>query len=128
MRRALGYIMIAGLLMGAAACGSSGGSDSSKATTAPASASDSGSDSGSGSGGSTTSTNKDVQAYCKSIDALVQKYKDAKGDMTKLSTLSADGQDLAKKGAALTTSGLSAADGQAVADCTKKSTDALAAG
>ena len=127
MRRALGFIMIAGLLMGAAACGSSGGSDSSKTpTTAAASGSDSGS--GSGSGGTTSSSNKDVQAYCKSVDAFVQKYKDAKGDMTKLSTLSADGQDLAKKGAALTTSGLSAADGQAVADCTKKSTDALAAG
>lgn len=118
MRRALGTILIAGLLFGTAACGSSGGgSDSPKSDTTKVS-----SESG---GGSTSSGNADVKAYCKAVDEYVQKVKDAGTDTGKISALSAEGQELSTKAAALATADLTSDDAQAVADCTKKSTDAL---
>lgn len=117
MRRALGTILIAGLLVGAAACGSSGGSDSSKKTDTTEASSDS--------GGSTSSGNADVKAYCKAVDEYVKKVKEAEGDPTKAAALSGEGQELTKKATALATADLSSDDAKAVADCTKKSTDAL---
>ena len=125
MRRALGLIMIVGLVLGAAACGSSGGSDSSSDKSAASS--DSSSDSSSD-GGSTSSGNADVKAYCKAVDEYVQKVKDAEGDAAKAQALTNDSQELAKKASALATANLSADDAKAVADCTKKSTDALLPG
>ena len=124
MRRALGFIMIAGLLVGAGACGSSGGDTKASDTTVAA---DSGSDSGSG-GGSTSNANAEVQAYCEAVDAYVKKVKDATGDAAKAAELGTQSQDLSKKAAALATAGLNADDAAAVADCTKKSTDALTGG
>ncbi|MCU1356290.1 MAG: hypothetical protein JWM89_1708 [Acidimicrobiales bacterium] len=112
--------MIAGLLVGAGACGSSGGgSKASDTTTAAAD---------SGSGGGTSSGNADVKAYCKAVDAYVKKVKDATGDASKAAELGTQSQDLSKKAAALATAGLNADDATAVADCTKKSTDALTGG
>ena len=121
--------MIAGLLVGAGACGSSGGDTKASDTTTAAadSGSGSGSDSGSG-GGSTSSGNAEVKAYCKAVDAYVKKVKDATGDASKAAELGTQSQDLSKKAAALATAGLNADDATAVADCTKKSTDALIPG
>jgi len=115
--------MIAGLLMGVAACGSSGGDDAKKSDT-PA-ASDSGKDSGSDEGSTTDSGNADVKAYCDAVDEYVQKVKDASGDASKAAALADEGQELTEKAQALATADLDAQDAQDVADCTKKSTDAL---
>jgi hypothetical protein len=112
MRRFLGLILVLGLIFGgAAACSSS---DSSKTTS---------SDSGGG-GGTTSSKNAKVQEYCKAVDDYVAKVKAAEGDASKVAALTKDSQALAQKAQALAT-GLSAEDAQAVAACTKKSTDAL---
>ena len=111
--------MMAGLVLGVAACGSSGGSDSSSDTkTTEATSSESG-------GGSTDSSNAKVAEYCKAVDDYVQKVKDAEGDPSKLSALTDEGKELTDKAAALATANLSADDAKAVGDCTKKSTDAL---
>ncbi|WP_426573874.1 hypothetical protein [Aquihabitans sp. McL0605] len=126
MRRALGSILIAGLLMGAAACGTSGGSDSKPSGGSTVTTADSGSDSGGS--GEVASGNKAVAAYCKAVDEYVKKAKAAMNDPAKASTLATEGQDLSKKAVALSTSGLSADDAKAVGDCTKKSTDALIPG
>ena len=131
MRRVLGAFLIAGLLTGAAACGSSGGDDAKKSDTTAASSDSGSSDSGSSdsgssdSGSSTDSSNKDVKAYCDAVDEYVQKVKDAQGDAAKAAALTDEAQELTEKATALSTAGLSADDAQAVADCTKKSTDAL---
>jgi len=122
MRRVLGFMLALGLLVGGAtACGSSSGGDKSSATTAGGdSATTTASGNGSSGGGK-------VADYCKAVDDYVAKVKAAKADPSKAAALAADGQDLAKKAAALAT-GLSASDAQKVADCTKKSTDALTGG
>ena len=116
MRRALGLIMIAGLVLGAGACSSSGGDKKAdtKSTT----------DSGD-TNGETASGNKAVQQYCDAVDAYVKKAKAAEGDASKAAALADDSKDLTSKATALATAGLNADDAQAVADCTKKSTDAL---
>jgi hypothetical protein len=111
--------MIAGLLMGAAACGSSGGSDSSKSSDTKSS------DTKTEEGSTTDSGNADVKAYCDAVDDYVAKVKDAEGDATKAAALSDEAQKLSEKAQALATAGLDAGDAQDVADCTKKSTDAL---
>ena len=107
--------MIAGLLMGVAACGSSGGSDAktsdTKAKTEEGSTTDSG--------------NADVKAYCEAVDDYVAKVKDAEGDAAKAAALSDEAQKLTDKATALATANLDSGDAQDVADCTKKSTDAL---
>lgn len=121
MRRLLGAFLIAGLLTGAAACGSSGGSDSSKSDTTEAKTSDGGSDEGA----TTDSGNADVKAYCDAVDEYVKKAKDAMNDPAKAQALTDEASELTKKATALSTAGLDADDAQAVADCTKKSTDAL---
>lgn len=120
MRRALGLIMMAGLVLGVAACGSSGGGSDSSSDTKTTASSDSGS-----SGGSEGSSNAKVDAYCKAVDEYVQKVKDAEGDPSQLSSLTDEGKELTDKAAALATADLSSDDAKAVADCTKKSTDAL---
>ena len=118
MRRVLGAIMIAGLIVGGAACGSSGGSDAkSSDKTSDTKASDSGE--------TTDSGNADVKAYCDAVDEYVQKVKDAQGDAAKAAALSDEAKELSDKAAALATAGLDSGDAQDVADCTKKSTDAL---
>jgi hypothetical protein len=109
--------MIAGLLMGVAACGSSGGSDSSKSSDTTEKTSDEGS--------TTDSGNADVKAYCDAVDDYVAKVKDAEGDAAKAAALSDEAQKLTEKAQALATAGLDSGDAQDVADCTKKSTDAL---
>jgi hypothetical protein len=114
--------MIVGLIVGGAACGSSGGSDAkSSDKTEDTKANDTSSDSGK----TTDSGNKDVKAYCDAVDEYVQKVKDAQGDAAKAAALSDEAKDLSDKAAALATAGLDSGDAQAVADCTKKSTDAL---
>ena len=80
---------------------------------------------GSGGGGKTASGNSDVKAYCKAVDNYIQKVKAAQSDPAKAQTLAKEGQDLSTKAQALATGRLSAADGQAVADCTKRSAEAL---
>ncbi|QXC61734.1 hypothetical protein KSP35_02495 [Aquihabitans sp. G128] len=110
--------MCAGLLVtGAAGCSSSGSDKASDKTEAVST-----NDGGEGSG------NADVTAYCKAVDSFVKKAKAAQGDAAKAQALTADSQDLAKKAQALATANLSADDAQVVADCTKKSTDALMPG
>lgn len=110
--------MIAGLLMGGAACGSSGGSDSSgsKSDTTEAKSDE---------GSTTDSGNADVKAYCDAVDEYVEKVQAAKDDPAKASALTEEAQKLSEKASALGTAGLDADDAQDVADCTKKSTDAL---
>lgn len=125
MRRVLGSLMIAGLLFAGAACGSS--SPSKPASTTGGGSTGTTAAAG-GSGGGTTSSNAAVQAYCKSVDDYVAKVKAALGDTSKMAALSAQATDLSTKATALATSGLSAADGQAVAACTTKSTNALKGG
>lgn len=120
MRRALGMLMIAGLLFGTAACGSSGGSDSSSGDDTEATAD--------GGGETTDSGNADVKAYCDAVDDYVQQIEDASGDAAKLADLTDEGQELAEKAAALGTADLNADEVQEVADCTKKSTEALMPG
>lgn len=118
MRRVLGALMIAGLLIGGAACGSSGGDD--------AKSSDTSSESSESSKESTTdSGNADVKAYCDAVDEFVKKAEAAKDDPAKASALTEESQELTEKAQALATAGLDADDAQDVADCTKKSTDAL---
>jgi len=117
MRRVFGFVMVLGLLAGAAGCSSSG-SDK-KADSPAAETGDKGSTSDSG--------NAKVDDYCKAVDSFVTKAKAAQSDPAKAQALTADSQDLAKKAQALAT-GLSAEDAQKVADCTKKSTDALMPG
>ena len=56
--------------------------------------------------------------YIKKVDA-------AQGDTAKAAALSDDVQDLTEKATALATAGLDAQDAQDVADCTKKSAEAL---
>ena len=128
MRRVLGAFLIAGLLFGAAACGSSGGDDSKSSDESSASADDSSNDESSDEGSTTDSGNADVKAYCDAVDDYVQKVKDAQGDAAKAAALSEEAQELTEKATALSTAGLDAEDAQAVADCTKKSTDALMPG
>ncbi|HWJ64490.1 MAG TPA: hypothetical protein VNS19_21135 [Acidimicrobiales bacterium] len=123
MRRALGAFLIAGLLMGAAACGSSGGDDAKKSDSTESS-SDSGSNGDSG-GETTDSSNADVKAYCDAVDEYVQKAKDAMNDPAKAQALTDEAAELTEKATALGSAGLDAEDAQKVADCTKKSTDAL---
>ena len=118
MRRILGAMMIAGLLMGGAACGSSGGDDAKSDT--PSESSDKKDE-----GSTTDSGNADVKAYCDAVDEYVEKVKDAQDDPAKASALTEEAQELSEKAAALGTAGLDADDAQDVADCTKKSTDAL---
>jgi len=113
--------MIAGLLMGGAACGSSGGDDAKTSDTKASDSSDTKSDEGS----TTDSGNADVKAYCDAVDDYVAKVKDAQGDAAKAAALSDEAQKLSEKASALATAGLDAGDAQDVADCTKKSTDAL---
>ncbi|HWJ98358.1 MAG TPA: hypothetical protein VNQ33_09370, partial [Acidimicrobiales bacterium] len=108
------------LLMGAAACGSSGGDDAKKSDTTEAK-----SDSGSDEGATTDSSNADVKAYCDAVDEYVKKAKAAQSDPAKASALTDEAKDLTDKATALASAGLDADDAQAVADCTKKSTDAL---
>jgi hypothetical protein len=123
MRRVLGAFLIAGLLMGAAACGSSGGDDAKKSDT-----NESSSDNGNTSSGETTdSGNKDVKAYCDAVDEYVKKAKDAMNDPAKAQALTDEAKQLTDKATALASAGLDANDAQKVADCTKKSTDALLA-
>jgi hypothetical protein len=131
MKRALGLIMIAGLFLGATACGASGGSDSKSDDTTKVTAdtgSDTGSDSGDSDGDTTGSGNADVKAYCKAVDEYVEKAKEIMDDPTGAQTLAEEGQELAEQAQGLATAGLSAEDAQDVADCTKKSTDALLPG
>jgi outer membrane murein-binding lipoprotein Lpp len=116
MRRVLGAIMIAGLLMGGAACGSSGGSDSGKSDTTAAKSEE---------GSTTDSGNADVKAYCDAVDDYVAKVQEAKDDPAKASALTDEAKELSEKASALATAGLDSGDAQDVADCTKKSTDAL---
>lgn len=115
--------MIAGLLMGGAACGSDGDDDAKSSN--PSSESTDSSESKSGEGSTTDSGNADVKAYCDAVDEYVQKVKDAEGDASKAAALSDEAQELTEKATALATAGLDADDAQEVADCTKKSTDAL---
>lgn len=116
MRRMLGAIMIAGLLVGGAACGSSGGSDAKSSDTTAEKSSE---------GSTTDSGNADVKAYCDAVDEYVKKVEAAKGDPAKAAALSDEAKELTDKASALATADLDAADAQDVADCTKKSTDAL---
>jgi hypothetical protein len=110
--------------MGGAACGSSGGSDAkSSDTTAPKSTDESSTDKS-----TTDSGNADVKAYCKAVDEYVKKVKEAKDDPAKASALTDEAKELTEKATALSTAGLDAQDAQDVADCTKKSTDALMPG
>ena len=109
MKRILGAVLLTGLLFTGAACGSSSG----------------GSDGGDSGGGKTSSGNADVKAYCKAVDDYIQKVKDASNDAAGAQTLAKEGQELSSKAAALGTAGLSASDGQAVAECTKRSAEAL---
>lgn len=122
MRRLLGCVMIAGLLFSGAACGKSDSSKDNKTTTTT------GADSGDNGSGESSSGNADVKAYCKAVDAYVDKVKAAQSDPAKAATLADEGKDLSTKAGALATANLSADDAQAVADCTKKSTDALVPG
>lgn len=111
--------MIAGLLMGAAACGSSGGSDSTKSSDTKSS------DTKTEEGSTTDSGNADVKAYCDAVDDYVAKVQEAKDDPAKASALTDEAKELSEKASALATAGLDSGDAQDVADCTKKSTDAL---
>ena len=113
--------MIAGLLMGGAACGSSGDDAKSSDTKVT---NDSGSESG-GEEATTDSGNADVKAYCEAVDDYIAKVKDAQSDPAKAAALSEEATKLSEKASALGTSGLDAGDAQDVADCTKKSTEAL---
>ena len=119
MRRFLGLFLVAGLLIvGAAGCSSD---DDKKADTKTEST-EAGDD-----GGETASGNADVQAYCDAVDEYVAAVKDAGTDAAKVQALTEQATDLSKKAGAL--AGITDADdAQAVADCTKKSTDALMPG
>lgn len=121
MRRELGFLLVAGLLVGGTGACSSGSPKASDTTTASTEAPTTTSPDGE-SGSSSSSTQ--VAEYCKAVDDYVKKAKAAQGGSATASAL-ADGEDLAKKAVALTTAGLSSADAKQVARCTKKSIKAL---
>ena len=119
MRRTAGFLLAFALLTGgAAACGSSSGGSDGKTDTTTASA------------GNTDSTNADVQAYCKAVDAYVKKAKEILADPSKgdAASLQAEGTKLSQKAQALTSKGLSAADGKAIGECSARSASALTPG
>jgi hypothetical protein len=116
-----GWLMVLALLAGVTACSDDKKDDAKVEST------DKG-DSGDSGDGNTDSGNADVVAYCKAVDAYVQKAKDAMSDPAKAAALTSEGQDLAKQAQDLATANLSAEEAQEVADCTKKSTDALTGG
>ena len=119
MRRMFGWMMVLALLAGVTACSDDKKDDAKVEST----------DNGDGGDAKNTdSGDPDVQAYCKAVDEYVKKVKDAMNDPGKAATLATEGQDLAKQAQDLATADLSSADAQAVADCTKKSTDALTGG
>ena len=118
MRRAAGFVLVLALLTGgAAACGSSGGSSGGDTKTTEGSS-------------NTDSSDADVQAYCKAVDEFVAKAKEILADPTKgdATSLQSEGQELTAKATELAKKDLSSEDAQAVADCSKKSTDALLPG
>ena len=109
-------LLSAVLALGTAACGDNndnGGSGGSG---------DNSSDSG-GSG----SSNADVKAYCDAVKDYVDKVNAAvkSKDVSQLSALQGESQDLTDKATALATANLSSDDAQEVANCTKEATDAL---
>ncbi len=119
MRRVLGYLMIAGLMVGGVAgCGS----DSSDGTGSDGGATTEAAGESSGGG------NADVEAYCKAVDEYVAKAKDVGTDPAKAEALSTEAQELAEKATALASSGLDADDATRVGECTKASTEALMPG
>lgn len=119
MRRELGFLLVAGLLVGGTGACSSGSPKASDTTTASTEAPTTTSPDG-----ESGSSNTQVAEYCKAVDDYVKKAKAAQGGSATASAL-ADGEDLAKKAVALTTAGLSSADAKQVARCTKKSIKAL---
>ena len=117
MRRFLGFLLVAGLLIGGASGCSSDDDKKADATTEETTADE---------GGETTgSENADVKAYCDAVDEYVAAAKDVGTDPAKAQALTEQATDLSTKAGALATAGLSADDAQAVADCTEKSTAAL---
>ena len=124
MRRILACMLALTLLTGASAC-SDDDKDATN-TTAPAGTGDSAAPDDGGDSG--TSSNDTVAAYCKAVDAYVDRIKEAgSGGLTSADMIK-EGQELSKKAAALGTANLSAAELQEVADCTKKTTAALTGG
>ena len=119
MRRELGFLLVAGLLVGGTGACSSGSPKASDTTTASTEAPTT-----TYPDGESGSSNTQVAEYCKAVDDYVKKAKAAQGGSATASAL-ADGEDLAKKAVALTTAGLSSADAKQVARCTKKSIEAL---
>ena len=127
MRRELGFLLVAGLLVGGTGACSSGSPKASDTTTASTPTSTTASTEAPTTtypDGESGSSNTQVAEYCKAVDDYVKKAKAAQGGSATASAL-ADGEDLAKKAVALTTAGLSSADAKQVARCTKKSIKAL---
>ncbi len=118
MKRVLAMFFALFLLLGASACGSDSKSDSSSSETTEAPSSDGGS----------SSSNADVKAYCDAVTTFAEKAKDAMSDPSKLAGLTDEANDLAKQGSDLAKANLDEADAQAVADCSKKASEALTGG
>lgn len=94
MRRVLGLMICAGLLVGAGCSKSDDGG-------------------GSGGGGGKSA----IQAYCDAVDDYAAKVKDAGNDPAKAQALATETAELGKKLAALQAEKLSAAETKELTDC-----------
>jgi len=120
MRRTLGFVMVAALLvLGAAGCGVT--SDAVSTGTTPGA--DGKTDTTAGSSG-----NEAVDAYCAAVKAFVDKYNAANGDPSKLAGLATEAQQLAQKSQSLVSGGLSASDAEQATKCAQQAADAFKGG